>query len=882
MTSFLVSQLDYIFFLYGLAFLLLAVAAYALNRLPEVPVRWGFLCLFGITHGLNEWLDMLVLGLGDSESFMRVRIALLGISFLFLLEFVRQFIVVQRGRVLSVTTHLFFVLPAVSGAFWGLPELGTTIRFWLGFFSSIAAAWVCLDARRYGRFGSRSLEIMAGSLCAYGVAAGLISLPSTLFPGNILNTVIFLRIVGIPIQVFRCLCACSMAFFLWRQFQKRRFRLQSDFVAVLETRFERRLLITIGIGLFGGWLLTNNIGRYQEKTDYEMLARLTKLGSEIIHPEWVEPTDGTFTDSQSSRSTEMQSHLAGIIRAGQGLKWLYILQKKEGRWIINCGFGAETSPAFPPPGTIYLQPPPELDKAFETSSPCVTSPYRDEYGTFISGFAPIRHNSSGRPLGIFGIDYDVDVWNRNIARVRLLPILFALLVTLLLIAIMIAQQASLASGHELAAAEIARATAEETVQTKSLFLANMSHEIRTPMNAVIGFTDLLSRTKLDPKQRDYVNTVIKSARNLLMLLDDILELSKLEAGKIVIDEYSFDLAEIVEDVRRLFSVRAEEKKLFLKTDIDPNGMYRFIGDGERIRQILQNLVTNAIKFTESGGVTVRVFSKAVSANRAHVRLEVEDSGIGIPRTKVSKLFQKFTQADPSTTRKFGGTGLGLAISKRLIEMMGGSIRIRPALIQGSVFLIDLLLTFEDAVQGVIPLPSKSDNTVSPVVSGSKPLTPDEAAVLDLIVDYCEPPVRDRHADAPDVDGIFLAQKLKVLLAEDDSVNGLLVKGFLEKMGITVTLVTDGRRALDAAATESFDLVFLDCHMPVLDGFETARQLRSMPNFVKTPIIALTAMAGPDNRRQCLDAGMNDHLAKPFFLDELRRCIAVQIKLEKQT
>ncbi|MDH5610879.1 MAG: ATP-binding protein [Gammaproteobacteria bacterium] len=372
----------------------------------------------------------------------------------------------------------------------------------------------------------------------------------------------------------------------------------------------------------------------------------------------------------------------------------------------------------------------------------------------------------------------------------------------------------------------AKNEAERMSRTKGEFLANMSHEIRTPMNGVIGTLQLLEDTTLTESQREYVSVAYKSADALLSILNDILDLSKIEAGKLEFESIPFDLREIVNDVVVLHALKAEQSGIYLKSEIDKSVPDRVVGDPTRIRQVLVNLISNAMKFTTKGGVIVRLKLKLKDEKETLIRIEVEDTGVGIPTSKHQKLFMAFSQADGSTTRKYGGTGLGLAIVRQLIEMMHGNLGIESEVGKGSKFWF------------VLPLGIAGDQ---------------ESSASPKVVD------------------IKVELKGRVLLVEDNPVNQMVAKKMLEKVGLESVLAINGREALEYLQEERFDAVLMDCQMPEMDGFEATRLWREQEQLSgakRLPIIAMTANVMEGDRELCLKSGMDDYLGKPVRQVEL--------------
>lgn len=372
---------------------------------------------------------------------------------------------------------------------------------------------------------------------------------------------------------------------------------------------------------------------------------------------------------------------------------------------------------------------------------------------------------------------------------------------------------------------------------KSQFLANMSHEIRTPMNGVLGMAELLVRTTLTETQRKFVETIQHSAMALLTVVNDILDFSKIEAGKLELSHVAFDPANVTREVVQLLSDQARRKGLDLTCQIDGPIPALILGDPVRLRQILVNLVGNAVKFTDSGSVSVHVGCTGPGEGGTLIRFEVRDTGIGISAEAQTYIFDPFSQADGTTTRKHEGTGLGLAISRQIIEMMGGHIEVESEVGRGSSFRFAIPVTEE--------CPGNS-----PYKGHDKAGAPERANPLPLAI----------------------------LLVEDNPVNQLVAQAMLENLGCTVDVASNGREAVDAFLERPYDLVLMDCQMPEMDGYQASTAIRNMESDnhrgqrSRTPIIALTAHAMDGARDECLKAGMDDYLSKPFSQDELQQVL----------
>jgi signal transduction histidine kinase len=380
---------------------------------------------------------------------------------------------------------------------------------------------------------------------------------------------------------------------------------------------------------------------------------------------------------------------------------------------------------------------------------------------------------------------------------------------------------------------LAKEQAEAGNVAKAQFLANMSHEIRTPMTGILGALSLLGCDELSPQQRKLLDTASSSSEALLTLLNEVLDFSKIEAGKLELVNEPMLLRPVLSSIVDLLAPIAQRKGLALSLEFDPSLPARVKGDAGRIRQVLLNLVGNAVKFTDSGHVAVRARREAGGGSRPVMVLEVEDSGIGIPPAVLERLFTPFFQADQSDRRRFGGSGLGLVISKRLTEAMGAELSVESAPGRGSTFRLSLPL--EVLADAPAAAPTALAGTVSPAPLAGK-----------------------------------------VLLVEDNPVNRMLAVAMLGNLGIEVTEAENGLVALQHLEKSRFDLVLMDCQMPVMDGFEATREIRAREHgalAARIPIIAVTANALSGDSEQCLQAGMDAHLAKPFTLKTLRAAIA---------
>ena len=385
--------------------------------------------------------------------------------------------------------------------------------------------------------------------------------------------------------------------------------------------------------------------------------------------------------------------------------------------------------------------------------------------------------------------------------------------------------------------EHARDEALALAKAKSEFLARMSHEIRTPMNGGLGMVELLERTELDGKQQRYAQIIQESGKSLLGVINDLLDFSKIEAGKLTLENITFDLQSFLNDSIDGLSPLAQEKGLTLHCMLPQFASISVVGDPFRLRQILTNLIGNAIKFTHEGSILVRVVSSKAEQGYVNLRFEVADTGVGIAPEMQEKIFDSFAQEDGTTTRRFGGTGLGLAISMQLVEMMGGQLRVQSEPGKGSVFSFSLCMReiYEEEL-------TDSARTL-------------QSGVFKLKV------------ERPQVGSLTG----RILLAEDNAVNQAVALGMLSAMGVSVVVANNGREALDQFLSSAFDVVLMDCQMPEMDGFTATQEIREIElsrGDSRTPIIAVTANASSADRDICIDVGMNDYLSKPYTVDQL--------------
>ncbi len=852
MTAFVLDQMDYVLFTYGLSLFLLGAVCFYLSR-TDRSAAWQWLGAFGLLDGAAQWLNLAAMSLGDDSRSQWLRFAVLTLSFICRCEFGRRTTRSGNG------VYVLLLIAAASGAFWGADGLQASVRYALGAGSGIWAGIALLRVMRLSdNAGRRWLAAAATSLVACGAGTAWFVPTAPLFPAYLVNQATFLQVVGLPIQLFRAILVSALATCVWQYMRTRR-KYSADILGIKRHSFYIDILaVGIFVMVVAGWAITNAAGQHasheiqkyflsytqgvndigdflfgwQRQIAQHRLIVIGMTGLSVFLLTGCLVSVQGFQDSNDRIAASERLYQSVVDSSPNCLQLL----DRQGRFLAVNPSGTEMIGRSEDEllSTKYV------DLWHPDNHPAVEAAVNLALQGQRSRFEASYRRHDGRLIVLQSVLSPVCTSGNEVNRI----VCIAMDIT----------------EHRMAEAELRRAKekAEAATQAKTEFLANMSHEIRTPIAAILGYTDLLLERRASEKENTtHLRAVRRNGAVLLDLINDILDISKIEAGKIVVENISCSPTQILADVASAMRVRADSKRLSLLMEADGPLPETIVSDPTRLRQILMNLVGNAVKFTEVG--QVRVVTRLLP-DEGHDRLlqfEVIDSGIGMTPEQLTDIFEPFTQADSSTSRKYGGTGLGLSISKRLADALGGDITVSSQPGEGSTFTL------------VIPAGSLEN------------------------VPLVEHPDKLVFRPAPQA----LAEPLpklncRILLAEDGPDNQRLLSLVLERAGADVTLAQNGREAVEMALAsfpgwgrrfgdprQPFDLILMDIQMPEMDGYAATHLLRQ--EGYAGPIIALSAHATTDAARQCLDAGCNDYLSKPIDRAALLRKIVQHVGTEKQ-
>ncbi len=825
--EFLQQNTDFIAFVSGGLWALVGSSCLGLSRLNGNQ-SWRWLGLAAFLQALYCWAEIGRYSANSAALFNVLSPLLLSLSLLGLLEFARRAWQESGRNKISVWLHGPALVLAVAGS---LAAHDQEKWIWSGqgvIATTLAVCSLVAQARKQTFKADAWAHIgLASALVGCNLAAVLFAIPllrtDPAHPGEIKP------LLAMPTLILPFVLAAMV--FTEIVFNRSHIRAMS-YVDRTDLRF--RLLtqvVTMSFVMLLTWIAVQKTGEHRDagmRQDVQTRAELV-AGAMSNHDYGL--LDWSERDLQNPAYQRLKSLMMSLVKANHDLRFVLLAGYRNGKSLFVVDSESPESKDYSPPGQAYDEADPEYLAGMASRQPFVMGPAIDRWGTWIIASVPLP-DLAGTGATNIELDISAQNWSNQIREARAPILLIALLVAQLLVFYSHSHARDLESRARLVAA---KETAEAATRTKGEFLAVMSHEIRTPLGGVIGMLELLRNRPNSPDSSRYIKLALGSAETLLHILNDILDAAKVESGMLVIEHIPFAFIEEITYVLEAMRSRAESKGIAFKWTFPEGIPPVVIGDPTRVKQVLANLLSNAIKFTEQGSVTVSFTVASHDLNQTSIRISVVDTGIGIPKDVLPKLFEKFVQADASTTRKFGGTGLGLTILVGMVERMSGTVAVQSEFGSGTRF--DVTIPFQVAEKSAL---------------------------------------HAETGDATSREALHSLHGLRLLCAEDDLVNREYLQGLVQELGLTARFVENGLEAVDLLGQQHFDAVLMDNRMPVMDGFQATRGIRNGTGRVLDPdiyIIAVTANSSSAYREECLAAGMNDFLTKPLRRLDLAAALA---------